>query len=112
LGIDELPQFFSVLIGEMSVVGPRPERPFFVEQHPEFQGRRLAVRPGVTGLAAVNARYYLKLTDKVSYDYIYLDNAGLWLDVKIIFQTIWVVLFQAKRSMKDPTINDGTSGDT
>jgi len=82
-----------VLTGDMSVVGPRPERPFFVNQHLEFQGRRLSVRPGVTGLAAVNSRYYLRLTDKVGYDYYYLDKYGIILDVKIVFQTIWVLLF-------------------
>ncbi|EKD82476.1 MAG: hypothetical protein ACD_39C01274G0001, partial [uncultured bacterium] len=49
-GIDELPQFFLVLTGEMSVVGPRPERPFFVKDYYEFQGRRLSAKPGVTGL--------------------------------------------------------------
>jgi exopolysaccharide biosynthesis polyprenyl glycosylphosphotransferase len=99
LAIDELPQFFLVLMGEMSVVGPRPERPFFVQKHSEFQGRRLAVRPGVTGLAAVNARYYLRLTDKVAYDYFYLDHYSIILDVKIIFQTIWVVLFESDKSV-------------
>jgi len=93
VGLDELPQFFLVLTGDMSVVGPRPERPFFVNQHLEFQGRRLSVRPGVTGLAAVNSRYYLRLTDKVGYDYYYLDQYGIILDVKIVFQTIWVLLF-------------------
>lgn len=93
VGLDELPQFFLVLTGDMSVVGPRPERPFFVNQHLEFQGRRLSVRPGVTGLAAVNSRYYLRLTDKVGYDYYYIDQYGIILDIKIVFQTIWVLLF-------------------
>ncbi len=101
LGIDELPQFFLVLTGDMSVVGPRPERPYFVEQHPEFQGRRLAVRPGVTGLAAVNARYYLRLTDKVAYDTYYLDNYHLILDIKIVFQTVWVLLFESEKALHD-----------
>lgn len=97
-GIDELPQFFLVLTGEMSVVGPRPERPFFVNDYYEFQGRRLSVKPGVTGLAAVNSRYYLKLTDKVTYDYYYLDYYSLLLDIKIIFQTVWVLLFEPNYS--------------
>ncbi len=101
LGIDEFPQFFHVLTGEMSVVGPRPERPFFVKKHLEFQGRRLSVRPGVTGLAAVNARYYLRLTDKVGYDYFYLDHFNLVLDVKIVFQTIWVLLFESDKALED-----------
>lgn len=101
LGIDELPQFFLVLTGDMSVVGPRPERPYFVDKHPEFQGRRLAVRPGVTGLAAVNSRYYLRLTDKVAYDTYYLDNYHLILDIKIVFQTIWVLLFESEKALHD-----------
>jgi len=99
-GLDELPQFFLVLIGEMAVVGPRPERPFFVDEYFEFQGRRLSVKPGVTGLAAVNSRYYLRLVDKVTYDYYYLDNYSLILDIKIVFQTIWVLLF--KENQKKP----------
>ncbi|RCK80141.1 MAG: Bacterial sugar transferase [Candidatus Ozemobacter sibiricus] len=100
-GIDELPQFFHVLTGDMSVVGPRPERPFFVSKHLEFQGRRLSVRPGVTGLAAVNARYYLRLVDKVLYDYYYLDHYHLILDIKIIFQTVWVLLFESDKALED-----------
>jgi len=101
LGIDELPQFFLVLTGEMSVVGPRPERPFFVKDYYEFQGRRLAVKPGVTGLAAVNSRYYLRLVDKVTYDYYYLDNYSFVLDIKIIFQTVWVLLFKSNKALQD-----------
>ena len=100
-GIDELPQFFLVLTGEMSVVGPRPERPFFVNDYYEFQGRRLSVKPGVTGLAAVNSRYYLRITDKVTYDYYYLDNYNLIIDVKIIFQTIWVLVFESDEALQD-----------
>lgn len=97
-GIDELPQFFLVLTGEMSVVGPRPERPYFVNEFLEFQGRRLSVKPGVTGLAAVNSRYYLKLVDKVTYDYYYLDYYNILLDIKIVFQTVWVLLFEPNYS--------------
>ncbi|MBU1105820.1 MAG: sugar transferase [Candidatus Riflebacteria bacterium] len=100
-GIDELPQFFLVFTGEMSVVGPRPERPFFVKDYYEFQGRRLSAKPGVTGLAAVNSRYYLRLTDKVTYDYYYLDNYCLVLDIKIVFQTIWVLLFESNKALHD-----------
>lgn len=100
-GIDELPQFFLVLTGEMSVVGPRPERPFFVNEYHEFQGRRLSMKPGVTGLAAVNARYYLRLIDKVGYDYYYLDNYSLIIDIKIIFQTIWVLIFESNKALQD-----------
>lgn len=100
-GIDELPQFFLVLTGEMSVVGPRPERPFFVRDYYEFQGRRLSVKPGVTGLAAVNSRYYLRLIDKVTYDYYYLDNYGLILDIKIVLQTVWVLLFESNKALQD-----------
>jgi exopolysaccharide biosynthesis polyprenyl glycosylphosphotransferase len=100
-GIDELPQFFLVLTGEMSVVGPRPERPFFVNEYREFQGRRLSLKPGVTGLAAVNSRFYLRLVDKVTYDYFYLDNYSLILDVKIIFQTIWVLIFESNKALQD-----------
>lgn len=100
-GIDELPQFFLVLTGEMSVVGPRPERAFFVNDYYEFQGRRLSIKPGVTGLAAVNSRYYLRLVDKVTYDYYYLDNYSLVLDIKIVFQTVWVLLFKSDTALQD-----------
>jgi lipopolysaccharide/colanic/teichoic acid biosynthesis glycosyltransferase len=76
----------------MSLVGPRPERPHFVKKHKELQGRRMNVKPGVTGLAQVNGRYDLGVRHKVKYDYIYLKNCSFSLDLKILFETIWVVL--------------------
>ena len=93
--LDELPQLFNVFKGEMSVVGPRPERPFFVNQFtreiPEYRYRHL-VKPGLTGLAQVFGRYTTSAADKLRYDLYYIRNYSLWLDLKIILQTIPVAL--------------------
>lgn len=96
LRIDEVPQFINVLKGEMSLVGPRPERPYFVEQlkrDVRFYSRRLLVRPGITGWAQVKHRYDRSLEDvkeKIRYDLFYLENMSLRLDVKILMRTIVV----------------------
>jgi lipopolysaccharide/colanic/teichoic acid biosynthesis glycosyltransferase len=90
--IDELPQLYNVLRGDMSLVGPRPERPFFVERHKALQGVRLAVKPGITGLAQVRSYYDLKPDHKARYDYLYVRNRSLWLNVAILLQTVPVVL--------------------
>lgn len=98
LRLDEIPQFINVLKGEMSLVGPRPERPFFVDQlqrEVKFYTRRLLVRPGITGWAQVRHRYDRSLEDvkaKVKYDLFYLENMSLMLDLKIILRTILVAI--------------------
>lgn len=89
--IDELPQLFNILRGDMSLVGPRPERPFFVERHKALQGIRLAVKPGLTGLAQVRAFYDLKPAHKVKYDYLYIQRRSLLLNIYILLQTIPVL---------------------
>ena len=95
---DEFPQLFNVLKGEMSLVGPRPERPFFVEklkQEYPFYLRRLKVRPGITGWAQIKHPYDEHLEDvreKLRYDFYYIENVGLWLDLKIIIRTVRVML--------------------
>ncbi len=86
--LDELPQLLNTLRGDMSLVGPRPERPFFVERHKALQGVRLAVKPGLTGLAQVRSYYDLKPAHKVRYDYLYIQNRCLLLNVYILLQTI------------------------
>lgn len=95
LRIDELPQMINVLKGEMSFVGPRPERPYFVEQFcrdiPAYH-YRLKVKPGITGLAQVQGRYDTDAADKLRYDLYYIRNYSLLLDMQIIFQTLRVVL--------------------
>ncbi|MDA3860242.1 MAG: sugar transferase [Melioribacteraceae bacterium] len=97
--IDELPQMVNVLKGEMSLVGPRPERPFFVEKLSEeipFYKRRLKVRPGVTGWAQVKHKYDENVEDvkeKLRYDLFYIENMSLSNDFKILFRTVFVVLF-------------------
>lgn len=96
--IDEVPQFLNVLRGEMSLVGPRPERPYFVqqlEQEVVFYRRRLLVRPGITGWAQVKHRYDTSLDDvrkKITYDLYYLENMSLTLDLKIMLRTVFVAL--------------------
>ncbi len=86
--IDELPQLYNILRGDMSLVGPRPERPFFVDRHKALQGVRLAVRPGLTGLAQIRGLYDLKPAHKVRYDYLYIQKRCLLLNVHILLRTI------------------------
>lgn len=99
LRIDEIPQMMNVLKGEMSLVGPRPERPFFVEKLSEqipYYKRRLKVRPGITGWAQVKHKYDESIEDvkiKLRYDLFYIENISLRMDFKILFRTVFVVLF-------------------
>ena len=90
--LDELPQLFNVLGGDMSLVGPRPERPYFVERHKALQGIRLSVRPGVTGLAQIRKFYNLKPEHKIKYDYLYIQKRSLFLNLYILVKTIPVIL--------------------
>lgn len=93
--IDEIPQIFNVFAGSMSVVGPRPERQFFIDQYlektPEF-AFRTAVKAGITGLAQVSGKYTTTFDDKLRYDLMYIKNYSFLLDMKILFKTIKVVL--------------------
>ena len=91
--IDEIPQFWNVLRGEMSLIGPRPPIPKEVEEYKGWQRRRLSMRPGITGLWQVSGRSSVTEFEKLaSLDLKYIDNWNLWLDTKIFFKTIWVVL--------------------
>lgn len=88
--MDEIPQFVNVLRGEMSVIGPRPERPCFVERFErQIAGyhERHRIRPGITGLAQVNGHYLTSARDKLRYDLFYLYHRCLWLDVRILLRT-------------------------
>ena len=97
--LDELPQFWNVLRGDMSFVGPRPERPFFVEQLAKeipFYQQRHAVKPGLTGWAQVKYQYGSSIEDameKLRYDLYYIKHLSISLDVSIVFDTVKVILF-------------------
>ena len=100
LRIDELPQLFSVLSGTMSLVGPRPERPFFVDkltQEIPYYAVRHSVKPGVTGWAQVRYQYGSSVEDaaeKLQYDLYYVKNHSLFLDILVLFETVGVVLMR------------------
>lgn len=92
--LDELPQLWCILTGEMSVVGPRPERPEYYDRFEQYiHGfrERLKVKPGLTGLAQVRGGYYLKPEEKILYDVEYIKNRSLWLDLKVVLETVKVV---------------------
>lgn len=97
--IDEVPQLFNVIKGEMSLVGPRPERPEFIEmlseEIPQYR-MRLTVKPGLTGWAQVNFPYAGDIVDhhreKLEFDLFYIKNRGIFLDAKAIFKTVGIVL--------------------
>lgn len=90
--LDELPQLLNVLRGDMSLVGPRPERPHFVKQHKALHELRLAVKPGLTGLAQIRSFYDLKPKHKMKYDYLYIQKRSFLLNLYILFLTIPAVL--------------------
>jgi exopolysaccharide biosynthesis polyprenyl glycosylphosphotransferase len=90
--IDELPQLWNVLRGEMSLVGPRPEMPFIVARYDDWQRRRLAVKPGITGLWQILGRKDLPMHENLQYDFYYIRNRSLALDLSILVRTVGAVL--------------------
>jgi len=90
--LDELPQLWNVLRGEMSLVGPRPDVPYAVAEYSEDMHRRLLVKPGITGLWQVSGRSRLSLLDMYRLDLAYVDAASFWLDLRILLRTFPVVL--------------------
>ncbi len=90
--IDELPELFNVLNGEMSLVGPRPLLMQYLDRYSLEQMRRHEVKPGITGWAQVNGRNALTWEQKFELDVWYVDHQSLWLDLKIIFLTLWKIL--------------------
>lgn len=103
-GLDEIPQFLNVLIGDMSIVGPRPEREHFVndlERSIQFYSRRLIIKPGITGWAQIKYKYDETIDDvreKLRYDLYYIENMSVLLDLKIIIQTLLIGLRRKHRA--------------
>lgn len=90
--LDELPELINVLKGDMSFVGPRPLLMEYVPLYNEFQKRRMEVRPGITGWAQINGRNALTWEQKFELDVWYVDNRSFWLDIKILFLTLYKVI--------------------
>ena len=90
--LDELPAFWNVLKGDMSMVGPRPLLMQYLNRYTPEQARRHEVKPGITGWAQINGRNAISWEEKFKLDVWYVDNWSLWLDVKIIFMTIWKII--------------------
>ena len=90
--LDELPQFFNIVMGSMSLVGPRPEMPYLVEKYQPWQRKRFAVPPGLTGWWQVNGRSDKPMHLNTEDDLYYIQNYSLFLDIQILIRTIWAIL--------------------
>jgi lipopolysaccharide/colanic/teichoic acid biosynthesis glycosyltransferase len=90
--LDEMPELFKVLNGDMSLVGPRPLLPQYLGRYSPEQARRHEVKPGLTGWAQVNGRNAINWEEKFALDVWYVDNQSIWLDLKILGMTAWKVL--------------------
>jgi len=90
--LDELPQFYNVLKGDMSIIGPRPWIPEYYENFNETQKKRVEVRPGIIGLAQIKGRRNIDVLKKIGYDINYIENINFLLDLKIFFQSIKVII--------------------
>ena len=96
--IDELPQFFNVLAGEMSLAGPRPHQEREVEKYKEYHRRLLTIKPGVTGLAQISGRSDLDFEDEYKLDVFYIENWSLWMDISICLKTLGVLFRRRKNN--------------
>jgi lipopolysaccharide/colanic/teichoic acid biosynthesis glycosyltransferase len=99
--LDEFPEMWNVLLGDMSVVGPRPLLMRYVPRYDAFQARRMEVRPGVTGWAQVNGRNSLSWEEKFALDVWYVDHRSFWLDMKIVVLTFFKVFARTGIDARD-----------
>jgi len=97
-GLDELPQLWNVLRGDMSLIGPRPELPFIVDQYQNGERRRHEIRPGITGWWQIHHRNEVPMHLNLDYDFYYLDNMSLRLDILIAGRTIKIILAGLRHS--------------
>ncbi|MEM5539411.1 MULTISPECIES: sugar transferase [unclassified Olleya] len=104
--LDELPQLINVIKGDMSIIGPRPLLPSYLELYTEEQKRRHLVKPGITGLAQVKGRNLMKFSERFINDVYYIDNLSFKLDCKIIFMTINSVLFSKSTIVNGQTVDE------
>ena len=105
IGIDELPQLINVLKGDMSLVGPRPTILCQVKEYNSFQRKRLLIKPGITGWSLINGRNKLSWSEKIKLDIWYIDHWSLWLDIKILFRTILVIIIGEGLYVESKDIN-------
>lgn len=110
--IDELPQLFNVLRGDMSLIGPRPLLIEYLPLYSKYQARRHEVRPGITGWAQVNGRNAISWQQKFEFDIWYVDNISFWLDIRIIFLTIKKVLVREGITSKTSETMEAFKGNT
>ncbi|MBO5079122.1 MAG: sugar transferase [Oscillospiraceae bacterium] len=113
--LDELPQFFNVLKGDMSFIGPRPPltyHPWPYEEYTDFQRRMFEVRPGITGWAQTHGRKDVEWHRRIELNVWYVDHVSLWLDIKILFLTVFKVLSNADNENKGETVAKEESKET
>lgn len=104
--LDELPQLFNILKGEMSFIGPRPWIPEYYEWFNDEQKRRSDVLPGISGLAQVKGRNGISIFKKIEYDLYYVDHISMWLDVKIVFETVIQVFKKTNAEISEQGIKE------
>ena len=105
-GIDEFPQLVNVLKGEMSIVGPRPTMMYQIEKYNDFQKKRLLVRPGLAGWALIHGRNAISWEERIKLDVWYVENWSLWLDIKIILKTFYIILITHEGVYGKDGVND------
>jgi len=110
--LDEFPEMWNVLVGDMSVVGPRPLMMRYLPRYNSFQARRMEMKPGVTGWAQINGRNAISWDEKFALDIWYIDNSSLWLDIKIVVKTFFVVLNRRNINSSKSATMEEFYGDT